>query len=354
MAERLRDVAGLLAAYLLPGAARLSNFRDARVERFEAVSCPSRTLLKRRAMRETAAEVLAYARLLSTSAGIREAFLPTLVALPEALARAGAARALAAVLFADGAATAGRVERLVERLASRRPRLSLAHLAVASGCARTVHVAAQACRRAGLLDLPDDSGETPLLKAVLMGNARAVDELLRARAAPNWPGAATPTPLLAACALRREDLVRALLASGASPNAACAEPEASVPLSAAIVGCLPTLSIHGHERKAPPIVEALLEARARVDGAPLSRTPLFLACREAMSLTAALLLEARADPEAVDVCGDSALNVARTAGHACLVDLIVGATAASAYAVDGDAAAVAARATSSQSAAGRP
>jgi hypothetical protein len=327
MAERLRDVADILAlllpSYLLPGAAHLSNFRDACVERAEIVICPSRSLLKRRAVRETAADVLAYVRLLSTSAWLREALLPTLDALPEALARAGAARALAAVIFAEGAATAG----LAERLASRRPRLSLAHLAVASGCARTVHVAAQACRRAGLLDMPDDSGETPLLKAVLLGNARAVDELLRARAAPNWTGAATPTPLLAACALRREDLVRALLESGADPNAACAEPEANVPLSAAVLGYLPTLSINGHERQAPPIVEALLDARARVDDAHgLSRTPLFLACRNGMSLTAALLLAARADPEAVDACGDSVLEVARIAGHSCLVDLLVDAT----------------------------
>ena len=229
------------------------------------------------------------------------------------------------------------------------------HLAVASGYSDVVRLAATRCP--ALLDVPDSFGETALFKACTLDyddENEAARTLLELRADPNaasgdvagWDGQALRcpdhynprTPLLMACALGNIDLVDLLLEGRADPSGACsALSEATTPLAAMSMGPRALECAMGTDPRHHTLQEdllhaarALLAARADVEGpsrAARHRTPAWLAARDGRTEVLRLLLEHRASPNATEPYGHTALHVAYWSCHTEGVRLLLDARA---------------------------
>lgn len=184
-------------------------------------------------------------------------------------------------------------------------------------------------------DVTNGAGLTPLCEAVSFSrNLATVKLLLAAGAAPDPYGKHEQTPLIDAAARDRTDIVVALLDAGA-PADSCAD--SLTPLeSAASVGAIHAAKVLvarganvngcGKELETPPLACAvtlpdmalaswLIEKGAVVDTRyGLGQTPLFNAVLSRNHKAVKLLLEKRADPNAVDDSGSSALHVAAGLG----------------------------------------
>lgn len=142
---------------------------------------------------------------------------------------------------------------------------------------------AAACTTCSALDAVDASGRTPLVRAVVDGQADTVEKLLAA-------GAAVGVALHWACALGRLEAVRALLRGGAPVDAR--DGESKTPLMVA--------SMQGHDGA----VAALLAAGAAVEAEdPFGNRALHIASYHGRAEAARLLSGAGAAVEARDAQG---------------------------------------------------
>ncbi|MFC1499548.1 ankyrin repeat domain-containing protein [Candidatus Zixiibacteriota bacterium] len=128
-----------------------------------------------------------------------------------------------------------------------------------------------------LLDVPDQSGYTPLRWACIRDESETARFLIEAGALPNTVGADGGTPLHGAAHHDNAPMMRALLTAGGD------------------------VTIHNQ----------------------WGRTPLHVAARRGCLEVARLLLDAGAEPDAVTREGWSTLNVAYRGGHPRLVDLLL-------------------------------
>ena len=155
---------------------------------------------------------------------------------------------------------------------------------------------------AGLLAMsaPAFAGPDGLERAILNGDVAAASEAIAAGAEVDAVlDGGVMTPLALAAARGDPNMVRALLAFGASPDAASGL--GITPLIAATNSC--------HAR--PDIVSILLAGGARTDlRAPGGMSPLLVAAQKGRTEMVELLLAAGADATAVDVFGDGVLNYA--------------------------------------------
>ena len=217
------------------------------------------------------------------------------------------------------------------------------HLAVISRNVRAVRVAAGRC--CFDLDQPDSLGETALFKACMDRFAAGARVLLELRADPDaasgdvagWDGCRfrslddynPRTPLLVACAWRDAGTVDLLLARRANPNGGCsALLEATTPLAALsmrprVLSVARRMDSHLYsqfEMEGVPLdmARALLAARADPEGPSRcfqGRSPVWLAARDRKTAVLDLLLRRGAFPNATDCYGDSALHMAYLTGH---------------------------------------
>jgi uncharacterized protein len=167
-------------------------------------------------------------------------------------------------------------------------------------------------------------GMTPLTLAAINGNAQIADALLQAGADPNGRLPSGETVLMTAARTGSAPVIRALIARGADPNAAD-RVEGETPLIWAVA--------ENHPEAARALVDAGADVNKRSAPAALPKlnfgtsgivpmalpkgafTPLMYAARQGAIDSARVLLDARADIDAVDPDGTSALVLAIINAH---------------------------------------
>jgi ankyrin repeat protein len=169
-----------------------------------------------------------------------------------------------------------------------------------------------AAKNEGSLDSIDAHGETPLLKAVALGQVHNVRKLLTVGANPNLTGHEKNTPLGEAAMQGRVDLARLLLDGGADVDGKNSLGMASLALAAQ----------KGHSN----IVELLISRGAEIDllnGLPPSQTALINAAWKGQVDITRILLDAGADPNLFGSGIDSALAWAAMQGRVDLARLLL-------------------------------
>jgi uncharacterized protein len=155
---------------------------------------------------------------------------------------------------------------------------------------------------AGLLAMsaPAFAGPDGLERAILNGDVAAASEAIAAGAEVDAVlDGGVMTPLALAAARGDPDMVRALLALGASPDAAGG------------LGITPLVAATNSCNAGTDIVSILLAGGARTDlRAPGGMSPLLVAAQKGRTEMVNLLVAAGADAKAVDVFGDGVLNYA--------------------------------------------
>lgn len=169
--------------------------------------------------------------------------------------------------------------------------------------------------RGAALDLQDDRGETPLsVAARLQGTHEIVRALLAAGAAPDLPDDDARTPLMHAAIAGRAKAVAALLDAGAEPDLRDARGITALMYAARDPGWR-------HDEVA---------ARLRAAGASeqgVAPHPLMDAVKRGDAAEVERLARERADVDAIDPWGDTALHAAIDRGDARVVRLLLDAGA---------------------------
>lgn len=198
-------------------------------------------------------------------------------------------------------------------------------------------------QRGADVDEVDSSGRTPLMHAVMLGNAGNAEVLLDHGANIEAVDQSGRTPLKHAILLKREDLVRLLLARGANTEATGGE-GGQTPLMTALIGSPKIVKIllqHGANAEAvnssgltplvsayretrPDALHALVESGVDLEATDkLGRTLLMAATNDGRLDVAKLLLTHGANVNAVDKHGDTPLTLAIWKGHVELAKMLL-------------------------------
>ena len=148
------------------------------------------------------------------------------------------------------------------------------------------------------------AAQGPLSQAAGAGDTEAVKALLASGVSPNSPdGPRQIRPLAVAARQSRIDVIATLLAAGADPNLTDAGGNRWVPLMHAV---------HKHQ---PAAVKYLLDHGARPDGpATLTVTPLMMAVASGQTESAVMLLDRGADAQRRAPDGATLLTLAVSGG----------------------------------------
>ncbi|MDR3394955.1 MAG: ankyrin repeat domain-containing protein [Parasulfuritortus sp.] len=157
-----------------------------------------------------------------------------------------------------------------------------------------------------------------LYAAALAGDAHVVSQLLAAGANPDWANEDGATALMAAAHNGHLDAVQTLLDAGANANAADSNGWTAL-----------FKSVYNHELDTgfAPIAKALIDAGANVNATiHFGITPLMLAAGGGEGAVCEVLLEAGADPKAVNEAGRTALQMAKERHWVDVINLLHDAT----------------------------
>jgi ankyrin repeat protein len=157
-----------------------------------------------------------------------------------------------------------------------------------------------------------------LFDAATAGDLNQIHSLLAAGASPNWADASGTTPLMAAAMQGRTDVVQALIDAGAEVDATDANGWTALFKAA-----------YNHELDTgfAPVVKSLINAGANPNATiHFGITPLMLAAGGGEGAVCEVLLEAGADPKAINEAGRSALQMAKERHWVDVINLLHDAT----------------------------